>query len=104
MTIRNSRHNTSYYSQWHHLRQQGIPVPDPHQQLLNDLSKYITSLKNGNTAIIVAMDANESYTERHSKLFQWMMELSLVDLHMALYELDTYIPVSYTHLTLPTIA
>jgi len=90
-TINNAGQNTSYYYQWHHLRRQGTPVPDPRQQLLSDLSQYIKSIKNETTAIIVAMDANESYTERNSPLHHWMMDLSLVDLHMAMYELDTSI-------------
>ena len=92
MTISNAGPNTSYYHQWHHLRRQGIPVPDPRQFLLNDLGQYITTIKNDKSAIIIAMDANEAYTDRNSALMKWMTQHSLVDLHMALYNLDTNIP------------
>ena len=91
-TINNAGSNTSYYYQWHHLRRKGTPVPDPRQQLLTDLGYYIASVKTDTTAVIIAIDANESYTDRNSPLHKWMMDYSLVDLHMALYDIDTSIP------------
>jgi len=83
--------NTSYYHQWHHLRRQGTPVPDPRQYLLDDLGRFLTTMVNESSAAIISMDANEVYTDRNSPLHKWMLQHSLVDIHMALYELDTMI-------------
>jgi len=91
-TITTAGPSTSYYHQWHYLRCQGEPHPDPRSKLLQDLGDHLTSLQNENTAILILMDANEAYTDRNSKLHTWLQQYSFVDVHQALHNHDTSIP------------
>ena len=83
--------NTSFYYQWHHLRRQGHLKPDPRAQVLQDLSQFINAQSSEHHAMVIGMDANESYTDQHSSLYKWMTQRSLVDIHMALHDIPTTI-------------
>jgi len=83
--------NTSYYHQWHHLRRQCHPNPDPRSQVLQDLGDHIQALQAEYHAIIVMIDANESYTDKNSSLQSWLTRHSLKDVHMHLHQHDTTI-------------
>jgi len=62
------------------------------QQLLTDLSVHIKTVSTDNTAFIIMMDANETYTDKNSALATWMQHHALIDVHMYLHNLDTDIP------------
>ena len=68
------RDSTSYYQQWHHLHHQHTTVPDPRDQLLTDLSSHIQGISKDKTAILIAMDANEAYTDYQSPLQKWLQK------------------------------
>ena len=90
-TITSAGPSTSFYHQWHHLRRQGDQNPDPRAQLLHDLGVHIQALKASTTAILILMDANEAYHERHSPLQSWITTQELKDVHMYLHHHDTHI-------------
>ena len=90
-TIAQAGTNTSYYHQWHHLRRQKHKSPDPRSQVLQDLGDYIELLQADYHAIIILIDANESYDERNSSLQKWTTLHSLKDVHQHLHQHDTTI-------------
>ena len=75
---------TTYFQQWHMLRRQGRTAPNPRNQVLHDLESHLSKLYSSTTAIIIQIDANESYQDNHSTLLTWMQRNSLTDIHMYL--------------------
>ena len=84
-TITSAGINTSYYHQWHALRRQGVTSPDPREQLLNDLTKHLQELNIEETAVLLMMDANESMTDKNSKVHKWIQQHQLIDVHLHLH-------------------
>ena len=90
-TIAHAGTNTSYYHQWHHLRRQKHKAPDPRAQVLQDLGEYIELLQADYHAILIMIDANESYDERNSSLQKWITLHDLKDVHQYLHQYNTTI-------------
>ena len=95
MTIKTAGPATSYFHQWHHICRNGQPIPDPRQQLLQDLSNHIKMHSNSQTGMVIMMDANESLQTRSSQLSKWSNDNSLIDIHLSLHdhpsEISTYL-------------
>ena len=72
---------TNYYQQWMNLRAKGDQQPDPREQFFIDLGIHIEKLKTEKHEIMLMMDANESTTERNSRVEKFFIKHGLVDLH-----------------------
>ena len=91
-TISTAGPNTSFFAQWHHLRNTTNQTPNAREQILQDISTYITQISDPKLAILVMIDANESYLEHNLSLLRWIQQHSLVDVHQYLHSLGLDIP------------
>jgi hypothetical protein len=81
---------TSFFQQWHHLRINGHAIPNPRQQILEDLKTFIhESIKEG-CDVCLAMDANEDSDSQHQKLNNFAGECGLVNAHELFFDEDYY--------------
>ena len=71
---------TAYMQQWASLRQNGHEHPNPRQAHLNDLRKYIHTLRKHDQAIILFMDANEEFHHRQQHLAAFTQQAGLTDI------------------------
>ena len=83
--------NTSYFQQWHYLRQQGIRNPDPRKQCLDDLAKFIDNRRNScfDYEIVLGMDANGSLRNDPAFL-RFLSDTGMFTVHEMLYAEDYY--------------
>jgi hypothetical protein len=64
--------------QWRRLRAAGIPNPNPRQQLLLDLAKFVHPYATAGNEILIMLDVNDKIDS--SSMDQFMDELNLCDL------------------------
>jgi exonuclease III len=73
--------STAHRQQVIALLKRGILDPDPKQQILHDLSKFIQKQRQEGYEVILMMDSNESTKAKGSKLTEFMIANDLIDIH-----------------------
>ena len=71
---------TSYAQHFCLLRSKGYKDPNPQDQFITDLSKFIAEKIKADYEVLVCMDANEEMTDRNSKVKEMTLRVGLHDL------------------------
>ena len=83
--VDNAGVKTSVAQQYAMLREMGKKNPNPRQQMLTDLKKYIRSLQD-KMEIVLVMDANEQWEGKSSKIKEFAMDLGLRNVGKELHD------------------
>ena len=76
-----SNSNSTYAQQFHALRKAGVSAPDPRQQVILDLFKYVTQLDlQQKDMLLIMLDANESLGTDNTGISHLTTSLGLIDL------------------------
>jgi hypothetical protein len=73
--------NTAHRQQVEKLLAKGILSPDPRQQILTDLEKFIEEKRSNGYEIILMIDSNELLNAKNSKILQFSRNTGLLDVH-----------------------
>jgi len=60
--------NTAYAQQWHHAKRNNHTNPQPRNDFLIDLQKYVQQLQHKNVDVMIAMDANAHLLDSNQQL------------------------------------
>ena len=77
---------TAFAQQWHHAKRNNVSSPQPRNDTLNDLQKYIQAQQNQHGDIILAIDANAHVMDNNQQLATWIANLGLIDIHTHLHD------------------
>jgi exonuclease III len=94
-TINNAGLFTSFFQQFHQLRSSGSKNPRPIVQFYDDLEQHTITLQAKGNEIVLMMDANESLTDRGSKLKELASACNLTSVHTHLHA-DLPPPATYS--------
>ena len=81
--------NTVYWQQVQAMMNDGSVSPDPRNQILKDLTRFIQSKQAEGCEILLMMDANEDINAKSSKLGKFVKNNALIDIHSASRYLTT---------------
>lgn len=81
---------TSYFQQWHTLKQRGVKNPQPRKQILRDLQSLILEFIFNGYDVCLGIDANAGLDDNRQQLRFFAEDCGLIDIHESIFDDDFY--------------
>jgi hypothetical protein len=87
--VNKTNSSSTFSQQFIHLLSSGINIPNPRQQILDDLGHYLQTI-DPNDYMVLNIDANEPMSEPNSKMLEFINKNNLTDAYTYIHNNDEF--------------